>query len=305
VLRSLVLLVGTVLAALAVSVAGASGVATTPASYPVTVVGSGGPVTVSKRPARIVSLSPTATETLFAIGAGSQVVAVDDQSDFPKSAPKSSLSGFTPNVEAIASYRPDLVVIAYDPKGLSGALGRLGITVLHQDGAKSFKGAYQQIRQLGLVTGRDARAVKLIASMKARIGRIVADARKARPGLTVYHELTPDLYSATSKTFVGQVYTALGLRNIADAVPDAFGTGYPQLSAEYVVSASPDLIVLADTVCCGEKPSSVAARPGWDRISAVRTGSIVRIHDSVASRWGPRLVDFFRAMSSALARLRQ
>ena len=91
-----------------------------PASFPVTVIGSNGKVTVSKRPARIVSLSPTATETLFAIGAGSQVVAVDDQSDFPKSAPQTSLSGFTPNVEAIAAYRPDLVVIAYDPKGLVG-----------------------------------------------------------------------------------------------------------------------------------------------------------------------------------------
>ena len=304
-LRSLVLLAGTVVAALAVSVAGASGGATATASFPVTVIGSNGKVTVSKRPARIVSLSPTATETLFAIGAASQVVAVDDQSDFPKNTPQTSLSGFTPNVEAIASYRPDLVVIAYDPKGLSGALGRLGITVLHQDGAKTFKGAYQQIRQLGLVTGRQARAAKLVASMKTRIGKIIADARKARSGLTVYHELTPDLYSATSKTFVGQVYTALGLRNIADAVPDTFGTGYPQLSSEYVVSESPDLIVLADTVCCGEKPSSVGARPGWDRISAVRSGSIVRIHDSIASRWGPRLVDFFRAMSSALARLRQ
>ncbi len=108
----------------------------------------------------------------------SQVVAVDDQSDFPKAAPQTSLSGFTPNVEAIAGYRPDLVVIAYDPKGLSGALGRLGITVLHQDGAKSFKGAYQQIRQLGLVTGREARAGTLIASMKKKIGTIVADARR-------------------------------------------------------------------------------------------------------------------------------
>ena len=157
-LRSLVLLVGTALVVLAVSVAGASGGPTATAAFPVTVIGSNGKVTVSKRPARIVSLSPTATETLFAIGAGSQVVAVDDQSDHPKSAPRTSLSGFTPNVEAIAGYRPDLVVIAYDPKGLSGALGRLGITVLHQDGAKSFKGAYQQIRQLGLVTGREARA---------------------------------------------------------------------------------------------------------------------------------------------------
>jgi iron complex transport system substrate-binding protein len=305
VLRSFVHLGVAALAALAVAVSGASAGSTASGAFPVTVVGSNGKVTVSKRPTRIVSLSPTATETLFAIGAGRQVVAVDDQSDFPKSAPKTSLSGFTPNVEAIAAYRPDLVVIAYDPKGLSGALNRLGITVLHQDGAKSFKGAYQQIRQLGLVTGRESRAVRLIASMRSRIARIVADARKARSGLTVYHELTPDLYSATSKTFVGQVYSALGLRNIADAVPDSFGTGYPQLSSEYVVSTSPDLIVLADTVCCGQKPSTVAARPGWDRISAVRTGSIVRVHDSIASRWGPRLVDYFRAMSAALARLRQ
>jgi iron complex transport system substrate-binding protein len=305
VLRFIAHLAVAALAALAVAVSGASAGSTARGAFPVTVIGSNGKVTVSKRPTRIVSLSPTATETLFAIGAGRQVLAVDDQSDFPKSAPKTSLSGFTPNVEAIAAYRPDLVVIAYDPKGLSGALNRLGITVLHQDGAKTFKGAYQQIRQLGLVTGREARATRLISSMRARIAALVADAKKARSGLTVYHELTPDLYSATSKTFVGQVYTALGLRNIADAVPDSFGTGYPQLSSEYVVSTSPDLIVLADTVCCGQKPSTVAARPGWDRISAVRTGSIVRIHDSIASRWGPRLVDYFRAMTAALARLRQ
>ncbi len=303
-LRSFTQVAVAALAALAIAVTGASAGSTAPNAFPVTVVGSNGKVTVSTRPTRIVSLSPTATETLFAIGAGSQVVAVDDQSDFPKSAPHTSLSGFTPNVEAIATYRPDLVVIAYDPKGLSGALNRLGITVLHQDGAKSLKGAYQQIRQLGLVTGRESRATQLIAAMRLQIAKIVANAKKGRSGLTVYHELTPDLYSASSKTFVGQVYTALGLRNIADAA-DTAGFGFPQLSAEYIVSASPDVIVLADTVCCGQKPSTVAARPGWDRISAVRTGSIVRVHDSIASRWGPRLVDFFRAMSKALARLRQ
>ena len=303
-LRSLVLLVAATLAALALSVGAATGGDSAASAFPVTVVASNGKVTVQNRPNRIVSLSPTATESLFAIGAGPQVVAVDDQSDYPKTAPRTALSGFTPNVEAIAAYRPDLVVIAYDPKGLSGALSRLGITVLHQDGAKSFKGAYQQIRQLGMVTGREPAAVKLVRSMKTRIGRIVADARKGRPGLTVYHELDPTLFSATSKTFVGQVYTTLGLRNIADAA-DSAGTGYPQLSAEYIVSSSPDLIVLADTVCCGQKASTVGARPGWDRVSAVRTGSIVRVDDSIASRWGPRLVNFFRAMSSALARLRQ
>ena len=303
-LRSFVLAVAATLAVLALSVSGASGAPTGPSSFPVTVVASNGKVTVQKRPARIVSLSPTATESLFAIGAGPQVVAVDDQSDYPKSAPQTSLSGFTPNVEAIAAYKPDLVVIAYDPKGLSGALGRLGITVLHQDGAKSFKGAYQQIRQLGMVTGRDAAAGKLVAGMRAKIGAIVRSARKSTKQLSVYHELTPDLYSATSKTFVGQVYAALGLRNIADAA-DAGGIGYPQLSAEYVVSESPDIVVLADTVCCGQKASTVAARPGWDRVSAVRTGSIVRIDDSIASRWGPRIVNFVRAVAAALAHLKQ
>ncbi len=303
-LRSFVLLAG---AALVVAVAGAAvaaGAGSSPGSFPVTVVASNGKVTVETRPSRIVSLSPTATETLFAIGAGPQVVAVDNQSDYPQAAPQTSLSGFTPNVEAIAAYRPDLVVVAYDPKGLSGALGRLGITVLHQDGAKSFKGAYQQIRQLGMVSGREAAAARLVQGMRAKIGAIVTSARKSTRKLSVYHELTPDLYSATSRTFVGQVYAALGLRNIADAA-DGAGTGYPQLSAEYVVSESPDLVVLADTVCCGQKASTVAARPGWDRISAVRTGSIVRVDDSIASRWGPRLVNFFRAMSSALARLRK
>jgi len=304
VLRSFALLAAAAVVALAVAVSGASGVPTARTSFPVTVVASNGSVTVSKRPSRIVSLSPTATETLFAIGAGKQVVAVDDQSDYPKNAPRTSLSGFTPNVEAIAAYRPDLVVIAYDPKGLSGALGRLGITVLHQDGAKSFKGAYQQIRQLGLVTGHAATAATVVKGMKTKIGAIVKAARAGGKQLSVYHELTPDLYSATSKTFVGQVYGALGLRNIADAA-DSVGTGYPQLSPEYVVSANPDLIVLADTVCCGQKASSVAARPGWDRIAAVRSGSIVRVDDSIASRWGPRLVNFFRALASALSRLRQ
>jgi hypothetical protein len=116
VLRSLVLVVVATLAALALSVAGASGGRATPSSFPVTVLASNGKVTVQKRPARIVSLSPTATESLFAIGAGPQVVAVDDQSDYPKIAPTTALSGFTPNVEAIAAYKPDLVVIAYDPK---------------------------------------------------------------------------------------------------------------------------------------------------------------------------------------------
>jgi iron complex transport system substrate-binding protein len=287
-------------------VTGASGATTAPrptAAFPVTVTAANGKLTLSRAPRRIVSLSATATESLFAIGAGAQVVAVDDQSDYPKTAPKTTLSGFTPNVEAIVAYRPDLVIAAYDPKGLVDALGRLGIPVLVHNAAATLPGAYQQIRQLGLVTGKRAGATKVVGRMKAGIGRIVARTKGRARGLSVYHELTPDLYSATSSTFIGRAYGLLGLRNIADAA-DSAGTGYPQLSPEYVVAASPDLIVLADSVCCGQKPSTVAARPGWGTIDAVRTGSIVRIDDSIASRWGPRLVDFFRALSSAIARLK-
>ncbi len=305
-LRSTLLAVVTAVLVLALGVAGASGQAAKPKPkpFPVTIVTPTGKVTVTKKPRRIVSLSPTATETLFAVGAGRQVIAVDDQSDYPKNAPRTTLSGFTPNVEAIASYRPDLVVISYDTNGLKSALRRLNIKVVHHDGAKTLKEAYTQIRQLGLVTGNRVKATQLVTYMKTRIDRIVKASKVRARGLSVYHELSPDLYSASSKTFIGKAYALLGLENIADEAEDSFGTGYPQLSAEYVVAADPDVIVLADIVCCGQKPSTVAARPGWSGISAVETGSIVKLDDSMASRWGPRLVNFFRALSRALAGMR-
>jgi iron complex transport system substrate-binding protein len=255
-------------------------------------------------PHRIVSLSPTATETLFAIGAGKQVIAVDDQSNYPKRAPRTKLSGFTPNVEAIAGYRPDLVVFAYDPGGLRDSLRRLHIRVLQQDAAKTLPEAYGQMEQLGKVTGQVKQARALVTRMKKRIAALAAHGRRRGTGLTYYHELTPDLYSATSKTFVGRVYALFGLKNIADAA-DRTGSGYPQLSAEYVVSAAPELIVLADSVCCAQTPRTVAARPGWSRIPAVRNGLVLRIDDSIASRWGPRIVNFVRAVDAALSHVRR
>jgi iron complex transport system substrate-binding protein len=282
--RPLVLLAATLAAALALA-------------------GTGATARTASAPHRIVSLSPTATESLFAIGAGAQVVAVDNQSTYPKQAPLTKLSGLTPNVEAIAAYRPDLVVIGYDPGGLRDALGKLHIRVLMQGAAKTIPDAYAQIVQLGKLTGHAVRAQRLVASMKTRIAKLVASAGTRGAGLTYYHELDPTLYSVTSQTFIGRVYALFGLKNIADAA-DKSGSGYPQLSPEYVVSQSPDLIVLADTVCCGQDAKAVAARPGWDTIAAVKTGEIVRLDDSIASRWGPRIVNFVQAVSSALKHLR-
>ena len=292
----------TVLAVALASTALASSTRTAAAPFPATITAGNGKVTVSKRPSRIVSLSPTATETLFAIGAGGQVVAVDDQSDYPRAAPRTTLSGYTPNVEAIAGHRPDLVVISFDPKGLSEALGRLGIPVVFHNAAATLPGAYQQIRQLGRVTGHATEANRLVTTMKQRIAKIVVRSRTAGAGAKVFHELDPTLYSVTSSTFVGRVYAMFGLQNIADAAR-AGGSDYPQLSPEYVIASNPDLIVLADTVCCGQRAQTVAARPGWSRIAAVRTGSIVRLDDSIASRWGPRLVNLVRAVGTALQRL--
>ncbi len=137
--------------------------------------------------------------------------------------------------------------------------------------------------------------------MTRQIRSIVDRVREKAVGVGVYHELDQNLYSVTSNTFVGRVYAMFGLRNIADAAKG--GSDYPQLSAEYVVASNPDLIVLADTVCCGQTAQSVASRPGWSRIAAVRTGSIVRLDDSIASRWGPRLVNLVRAVGTALLRL--
>ncbi len=254
----------------------------------------------AKVPQRIISLSPTATESLFAIGAGKQVIAVDDQSDYPKSAPRTKLSGYTPSVEAIARYRPDLVVIATDVKGLVASLRKLKIPVLQQPAPTTLAGTYAQIRQLGARTGHRRQADRLVTRMRSKIAKAVASA--PRRALSVYHELTPDYFSAKSSTFVGRVYKLFGLSNIADAA-DVGGSDYPQLSAEYILQADPDVIVLADTRCCGQSAATVAARPGWDRITAVRNRTIVRIDDSIASRWGPRVVNYVQAVASALRTL--
>lgn len=250
-------------------------------------------------PERIVSLSPPATESLFAIGAGDQVVAVDDQSNYPEEAPHTKLSSYQPNVEAIAADNPDLVVISYDPSDVVSGLEKLGIPVLMQAAPKDLEGAYAQIEELGDATGHTEEAETVVADMRSRIDELAAG--KPGSGLSVFHEVSPDFYSATSKTFIGSVYTLLGAKNIADAAggkaPD-----YPQLSAEFVVDSDPDVIVLSDTKCCEQSPKTVRARPGWENLTAVKGGDVVPVDDDIASRWGPRIVDFVEIVAQAFNR---
>lgn len=268
-------------------------------AFPVTVTASNGPVTLAAAPRRIVSLSPTATESLYAIGAGSQVVAVDDQSTYPAQAPRTSLSGFKPNVEAVAARSPDLVVASDDTNNLVAGLTKLKVPVLVEPSAKTLDDAYRQVEQLGVATGHVADGAKVVASMRKDIDDVAAATPK-HPGLTYYYELDNTLFSAASKTFIGALLGRLGLTSIADKAAGKAGP-YPQLSAEYVVAADPDLILLADTKCCKQTAATVAARPNWSRLRAVRGGNVVGLDDDVASRWGPRVVDLLRTVAAKVA----
>lgn len=268
-------------------------------AFPVTIKAANGTVTIKARPVRIISLAPTITEDLYAVGAGKQVVAVDKDSDYPTNAAHSNLDAYTPNAEAVAAYNPDLVLISNDMSNIKAHLQALGITVLQEPAANTFEQAYSEIEQVGRATGHARRAARLVKSMKTQIAALVRSVPRKTRKLSVFHELSPDLYTATSKTFAGRVYALFGLHNIADAA-DSTGSGYPQLSAEYVISANPDLIVLADHVCCGQSAKTVAARPGWSNITAVKDSRVIVVNDDIASRWGPRLVNFVRIIARAL-----
>ncbi|WP_182879204.1 ABC transporter substrate-binding protein [Microbispora sp. H10949] len=276
----------------------ASNPAASGGAFPVTIQAGNGAVTIAKRPEHIVSLSPTATEILFAIGAGGQVGAVDDQSNYPLEAPKTSLSGFKPNVEAIAAAKPDLVVLANDLEGVVAGLGKVGVPVLLEPAATKLEDTYDQIRDLGAATGNVDKAEEVAGGVKQKIDALVAAAPKGK-GLTYYHELDTTPYAATSSTFIGQVYSLFGLKNIADEAPDAAG-GYPKLSAEFVAKADPDLIFLGDTKCCGQNAAALAKRPGWSGLAALKRDRVVELDDDVASRWGPRVADLAQVVSDAV-----
>jgi iron complex transport system substrate-binding protein len=270
-------------------------------SFPISITAANGTVHIAARPHAIVSLSPTATEMLYAIGAGSQVKAVDKDSDYPPKVPRTNLDPVEPNVEAIAAYKPDLVVVAGDTSNLTERLAGFGIPVLSEPAATTLQDTYNQVAQLGAATGHVRQAAAEVAAMKSQIAAIVRGVPKSHGPETYYYELDPTYYSVTSTTFIGRALSLLGLTDIADAASGAASSGgYPQLSSEYIVQADPDYVFLADTVCCGQDAATVTARPGWSTIKAVTDGHVVGLNDDIASRWGPRIVDLMRTVAAAL-----
>ncbi len=280
-----------------------SGAAATAGSFPVTIAAAGGPVHVTSRPGTIVSLSPTATEMLYAIGAGSQVKAVDADSDYPAQAPRTKLSGLQPNVEAIVAYQPDLVVVSFDATALAKRLAAFSIPVLALPAPASLSGMYTEFDQLGQATGHLAAAEREDTALRGQVSQIIAQLpHRARP-LTYYYELDQTYYSITSSTFVGSLLNLLGMKSIADSASGAAAAGgYPQLSGEYVIKANPDYIILADTICCHQSAATAARRPGWAGLAAVKAGHVILLNDDIASRWGPRVADLMRTVVTAVTK---
>jgi len=269
--------------------------------FPLQVKSGGYNTKLSAKPVRIISLSPSATEILFALNADSQVLAVDDNSNYPVRVPKSDLSSFTPNVEAIAALDPDLVVLqinATNAKTVRDALTKIEIPVFVEPAAKNVNDTYKEIRLIGKIIDKEKAAKKLIAEMKSRIKKALVT-NKSKAKLKFFHELDNTLYTATSKTFIGSVYKDFGLINVADAASGADSSGYPQLSAEYLIKSNPDLIFLADAQY-GESIDSLKARPGWSAISAVKNNRVIALPADIPSRWGPRIVDFYELVGKSI-----
>ncbi|HVW82216.1 MAG TPA: ABC transporter substrate-binding protein [Mycobacteriales bacterium] len=275
---------------------------TTPSAFPVTLQTSQGPVTITSKPTAIVSLSPTATEDLYAIGAGSQVKAVDKYSDYPAGTPKTNLSELQLNVESLLALEPDLVIVPDNSNNLSARMKALSIPVLVLPSATKIDDVYSQLSEIGKATGHAAEAAAESASIRAQLQKIAASVPPRAKPLTYYYELSPDFYSITSDTFVGQLLRLIGLRSIADSASGAAKSGgYPQLSSEFIVKADPDFVFLADTICCRQSSATVAARPGWSQIAAVKHHAVVGLNDDIASRWGPRIVDLLQTAADAVS----
>lgn len=264
--------------------------------FPVTIETSAGDVVIESQPQKIVSLSPSATEMIFAIGAGDQVVAVDAFSYYPEEAPVTDLSGWDPNVEAVLGYDPDLVVISNDANDLVASLTEVGVPVLISAAPADLEGGYAELANLGVATGRIDETAAVVKKMRSEAESAFAQAPK-ESGVRIYHELDSTFFSASSNGFVGSIYNELGASNIADEA-DKDKTGYPQLSEEYIVEADPQIIIITDQA--GYSAEDVANRAGWENVSAVKNGNIVVVDADIASRWGPRLPQFITMVAEAL-----
>ena len=269
-------------------------------SLPMTVPSQGGQVGAPARPTRILSLSASATQMLYVIGAGKQVVGVDRYSTWPPGAPRTKFTGGETDAEGYLRLHPDLVVMAYASGTVLKQLQLLHVPTLVLPPAADLAQIYQQMDELGAATGHAASARQAVATLRSYVAGEVRYAAGAGRGRSYFLELSPSYYTATSHTFVGAEMAAFGLRDVAD--PAGHGNAYPQVSAEFLLGANPTYVLLADSVCCAVTPASFAHRPGFAALTAVRDHRVTGVNDSLASQWGPHTVEQFTTLVAHLLR---
>jgi iron complex transport system substrate-binding protein len=264
-------------------------------SYPLVLKDDlGRSVKLMQQPKRIVSMMPSHTETLFALGAGETVIGIDEYSNYPKlETDKLSKTGngFAPNLEAIAALKPDLVLTDESSGSkLVQNLEKLGITV-YAGVAQSYNDVFEKISVIGKITNHEKNALKLITNMRTELSAIQASVTKL-PRVSVYYEVDPTPYAAGSSSFIGALIDKAGGNNIVPAKLGAF----PQISPELVVTSNPEVILGVDL-------ADLLTRPAWDKIRAVQNKRVINfsgeINDAI-SRPGPRLPIALKALAKAL-----
>ena len=252
---------------------------------------------------RIVSIAPSNTEILFALGAGKQVVGREELSDYPpeaKNVPSIGSVFQKINTEAIVALKPDLILAAEinSPEQVK-ALEDLKLTVYYLPNPKTFDDLYANLETVGKLTGRSTEAAKLNESLKARYDAVIQKVAQAKDAPTVFYEIDATdptkPYTSGPGTFIDLVITLAGGKNIGGELKDAFA----QISSEELVKQNPDLIVLGDALY-GVTPDSLAQRPGWSTLNAVKNKQVFTFDDNLISRPGPRLIDGLEQMAKLI-----
>ncbi len=276
-----------------------------PSPEPFTLTDSlGRQVTLAIPAQHIVSLAPSNTEILFAIGAGDKLVGRDDFSDYPAEAQKvPSIGSLYPkvNAEAIVALKPDLVLAAgiTNPEDVK-ALADLGLTVYATHNATSLDDIYADILAVGQLTGHTADAEKLVADEKARVAAVTTKTTTLTNKPKVFYEVDatdPSApWTAGPGSFIDQLLTLAGGDNVGRVSQDQ----YFQIGVETLIAQDPAIIILGSSTFGGQTPELVAKRVGWDKITAVKKGAVYTFDDNLVSRPGPRVVDGLESLAKLI-----
>ncbi|GLX70776.1 ABC transporter substrate-binding protein [Paenibacillus glycanilyticus] len=265
-------------------------------AYPLTVTdATGTELTFEKAPTKVVSLAPSETEVLYAVGAADEVAGVDSYSNYPaEAADKPKVGDMTTNIEAVAALNPDLVLASSSMNADAvEQLRKLNITVLATD-PKTYDETIAKIETIGKIMNKTSEAAQVATHMRD-VKQQVTDAVKDAPKKLVYLEFSPG-WTVGSGTFLDELLTIAGGTNVG-----AGQAGWYEVSAEEVVKENPEIILYPDL---GEDPNpivtGITSRPGWNAIDAVKNKQMFEVGNDETSRVGPRLADALLQVAKAL-----